>query len=52
MVLLPLAGNELLRVCGIAEKLSQLLGHGVDVRDTLLLCTEVSATALADAVPA
>lgn len=44
-------GNELLRVAGIAEELSQLLGHRVDVVTATLLRAEVSATAMADAVP-
>ena len=49
--LLPSGGNELLRVAGIAEELSQLLGHRVDVVTLTLLRAEVSATAMADAVP-
>lgn len=49
--LLPAGGNELLRVSGIAEELSQLLGRRVDVVTPSLLRDEVSATALADAVP-
>ncbi len=44
-------GNELLRVAGIAEEFSQLLGHRVDVVTATLLRAEVSATAMADAVP-
>ena len=48
--LLPDGGNELLRVSGIAEELSQLLGTRVDVVTTSLLRREVSASAMADAV--
>ncbi len=48
--LLPGGGNELLRVAGIAEELSQLLGTRVDVVSTSLLRGEVSASAIADAV--
>lgn len=46
----PGGGNELLRVSGIAEELSQLLDRRVDVVTPSLLRDEVSATALADAV--
>lgn len=49
--LLPDKGNELLRVAGIAEELSQLLSRRVDVVTPSLLRAEVSATALVDAVP-
>ena len=49
--LLPAGGNQLLRVAGIAEELSQILGHRVDVVTSTLLRSEVSATAMADAVP-
>ena len=49
--LLPAGGNELLRVAGIAEELSQILGHRVDVVTPTLLRSEVSAIAMADAVP-
>ncbi len=49
--LLPGGGNELLRVAGIAEELSNVLGSKVDVVTATLMRTEVSATALADAVP-
>lgn len=49
--LVPGAGNELLRVAGIAEELSELLGVRVDVVTASLLRDEVSSTALADAVP-
>lgn len=48
--LLPGAGNELLRVAGLAEELSELLGVRVDVVAATLLRDEVSATALGDAV--
>lgn len=43
-------GNELLRVAGLAEELSELLGVRVDVVAATLLRDEVSTTALADAV--
>lgn len=48
--LLPGGGNELMRVAGISEELSMLLGVRVDVVADGLLRREVSATALADAV--
>jgi predicted nucleotidyltransferase len=48
--LMPGGGNELLRVAGIAEELSELLGIRVDVVATSLLRGEVSASALADSV--
>lgn len=48
--LAPGAGNELLRVAGLAEELSGLLGVRVDVVAATLLRDEVSATALKDAV--
>lgn len=48
--LAPGGGNELLRVSGIAEEISQLLDRRVDVVTPSLLRAEVSATALADAV--
>lgn len=48
--LLPDGGNELLRVSGIAEELSHILGRRVDVVAPPLLRGEVSATALRDAV--
>lgn len=48
--LTPGGGNELLRVAGIAEELSGLLGVRVDVVAATLLRSEVSATALAAAV--
>ncbi|GAB3350733.1 nucleotidyltransferase [Modestobacter lapidis] len=48
--LAPGAGNELLRVAGLAEELSALLGVRVDVVAATLMRDEVSATAFADAV--
>jgi predicted nucleotidyltransferase len=48
--LLPGHGNELLRVAGLAEELSDILGLGVDVVAPTLLRDEVSSSALADAV--
>jgi predicted nucleotidyltransferase len=48
--LLPGGGNALLRVAGIAEELSQLLGTRVDVVAGSLLRGEVSASALTDSV--
>ena len=48
--LAPGGGNELLRVAGIAEELSGLLGTRVDVVAASLLRREVSASALADSV--
>jgi uncharacterized protein len=44
-------GNPLMRVAGIGEELGQLLGIRVDVVTDELLRDNVSATALADAVP-
>ena len=41
--LLPSAGNELLRVSGIAEELSELVGSRVDVVAASLLRGEVSS---------
>ena len=49
--LLPGGGNDLLRVAGVAEEMSQLLGLRVDVVAESLLRDEVSSSALADAVP-
>lgn len=46
----PGRGNELMRVAGIAEELTGLLGVKVDVVAPSLLRDKVSATALADAV--
>lgn len=48
--LTPGAGNELLRVSGLAEELGELLGVRVDVVAAPLLRDGVSATALGDAV--
>lgn len=48
--LAPEKGNDLMRVAGLSEELSDLLGFRVDVVATGLLRREVSATALADAV--
>ena len=48
--LLPSGDNELLRVSGIAEELTELLGSRVDVVAASLLRGEVSSSALADAV--
>lgn len=48
--LMPGGGNELLRVAGIAEELSGLLGTRVDVAAGSLLRAEVSASAVADSV--
>lgn len=48
--LLPGGGNELLRVAGIAEELSDALGSRVDVVAASLLRHEVSSSALDDAV--
>ena len=47
----PSAGNVLLRVAGIGEELSALLGVQVDVVTDVLLREQVAATAYADAVP-
>lgn len=49
--LLPNGGNPLLRVAGIGEDLSEILGRRVDVVTAALLRDEVSSTALTDAVP-
>ncbi|MGL4175056.1 MAG: nucleotidyltransferase family protein [Dermatophilaceae bacterium] len=46
----PGRGNELMRVAGLAEELSELLGIRVDVVAATLLRDNVSATALEDAV--
>lgn len=48
--LAPGAGNDLLRLAGLSEELSELLGIQVDVVAAPLLRDEVSATALDDAV--
>jgi predicted nucleotidyltransferase len=49
--LLPNGGNPLLRVAGIGEELSALVGARVDVVAAPLLRGEVSAAAISDAVP-
>ena len=49
--LMPGGGNELLRVAGIAEELTELLGIPVDVVAASLLRDEVSVSALADGWP-
>lgn len=48
--LIPDAGNDLLRVAGLSEELSELLHVRVDVVAAELLRREVSESALADAV--
>lgn len=48
--LAPGGGNELLRVSGIAEELTELLGTRVDVVTASLLRGEVSSSAIDDAV--
>ena len=48
--LVPGAGNEILRLAGLAEELRELLGVRVDVVAAPLLRDEVSATAMEDAV--
>lgn len=48
--LAPGAGNELLRLSGLGEELSELLGVRVDVVAAPLLRDEISAAALEDAV--
>jgi predicted nucleotidyltransferase len=48
--LVPGSGNELLRVAGLAEELSDILGLRVDVVAATLLRDEVSSTALAEAI--
>ena len=48
--LVPGADNELMRVSGLAEELSELLDVRVDVVAATLLRAEVSASALVDAV--
>ena len=47
--LLPGGGNELMRVAGISEELSQLLGRRVDVVASSLLRDGVSKSAMAEA---
>jgi predicted nucleotidyltransferase len=44
------AGNYLMRLAGLGEELSTLLGVNVDVVDAALLRQQVAATALSDAV--
>ena len=46
----PDGGNELLRIAGLGEEFSQVLGTRVDVVTRSLLRTEVSASVLAEAV--
>ena len=46
----PAGGNELLRVAGLAEELSERLGLRVDVVAATLLRDVVSLTAFADAI--
>ena len=48
--LVPGSGNELMRVAGLAEELSDLLGLRVDVVAATLLRDEVSSSALFDAI--
>lgn len=48
--LLPGGGNDLLRISGMAEELTALLGARVDVVAASLLRQEVSSAALVDAV--
>jgi predicted nucleotidyltransferase len=48
--LVPGRGNELMRVAGLAEELTGVLGVQVDVVAATLLRDEVSSTALADAI--
>lgn len=47
--LLPGGGNELMRVAGFSEELSQLLGRRVDVVASSLLRDGVSKSAMAEA---
>lgn len=47
----PVNGNPLLRIAGISDELSDLLGVHVDVVADELLRDRVSVTAHADAVP-
>lgn len=46
----PTAGNPLLRIAGIGEEFSRILGTRVDVAAASLLRDAVSTTAYADAV--
>lgn len=47
----PGGGNDLLRLAGIGEEFSRILGTQVDVVSEALLRDEVSATVRRDAVP-
>lgn len=47
----PGQGDDLLRIAGISEELSRILGVRVDAVAVGLLRSEVSATAIADAIP-
>ncbi|GHD03202.1 nucleotidyltransferase family protein [Zhihengliuella salsuginis] len=49
--LAPDMGNPLMRISGLGEELSQLLGTRVDVVTTDLLRTRVSLTARRDSIP-
>ena len=49
--LLPLGGNPRLRVSGIGKDLSMIVQRRVDVVTSDVLRDDVSATAMADAVP-
>ena len=51
MDLLPLGGNPRLRVSGIGKDLSMIVQRRVDVVTSDVLRDDVSATAMADAVP-
>lgn len=48
--LAPAGGNELLRVAGLSEELSDMLDLHVDVVAPTLLRNEVSSTALANSI--
>lgn len=48
--LVPGRGNDLLRLSGLSEELTELLGHRVDVVSESLLRDEVSRTARHDVV--
>jgi len=49
--LLPHSGNPLLRLAGLNEEISRILGQDVDVVAVELLRAPVAKTALADAIP-
>ena len=49
--LAPEGGNALLRVAGIAEELTELLGTKVDVVTESLMRGEVSSSVFADTMP-